>query len=101
MLTAFAILSVLGIVLDSAGGAPEQKERSPSTAAKDHAAPSDATPADAATSSLPPPDLPAVRVAITLARKGESDVVEGIGDPVARKVVEWVIERSRCRGIEV
>jgi hypothetical protein len=38
MLTAFAILSVLGIVSDSAGGAPEQKERSPSTAAKDHAA---------------------------------------------------------------
>jgi hypothetical protein len=29
MLTAFAILSVLGVVLDSAGGAPEQKGRHP------------------------------------------------------------------------
>jgi soluble lytic murein transglycosylase len=94
MLTAFAMLSVLGIVSDSAGGAPEQKERSPSTAAKDHAAPSDATPADAAASSLPSPDLAAVKVAIALARKGQSDVGEGIGDPVARKVVEWVILRE-------
>ena len=32
-------ISGLAIVLDSAGGAPEQKARSPSTAAKDHAAP--------------------------------------------------------------
>ena len=98
MLTAFAIVSVLGIVLDSAGGAPNQKEKSPSTAAKDKAAPSDATPPDAATSSLPSPELAAVKVAITLARRGElvqaSDVEEGIGDPVARQVVEWAILRS-------
>src|SRR4030081_1264064 len=71
MLTAFAIVSVLGIVLDSAGGAPNQKEKSPSTAAKDKAAPSDATPPDAATSSLPSPELAAVKVAIALARRGE------------------------------
>ena len=69
------------------------KREPPSTAAKDHAAPSDATPADAAASSLPSPDLAAVKVAIALARKGESDVGEGIGD-VARKVVEWVILRE-------
>ena len=98
MLTAFAIVSVLGIVLDSAGGAPNQKEKSPSTAAKDKAAPSDATPPDAATSSLPSPELAAVKVAIALARRGElvqaSDVEEGIGDPVARQVVEWAILRS-------
>jgi soluble lytic murein transglycosylase len=94
ILTAFAIVSVLGIVLDSAGGAPDQTESSPSSAAKDHAAPSDATPADAAASPLPSPDLAAVKVAIALARKGESDIGEGIGDPVARKVVEWVILRE-------
>jgi soluble lytic murein transglycosylase len=98
MLTAFAIVSVLGTVLDSAGGAPNQKEKSPSTAAKDKAAPSDATPPDAATSSLPSPELAAVKVAIALARRGElvqaSDVEEGIGDPVARQVVEWAILRS-------
>jgi soluble lytic murein transglycosylase len=98
MLTALAIVSVLGIVLDSAGGAPDQKERSPSTATKNKAATSDATPADAATSPLPSPDFAAVKVAIALARKGElaqtSDVAEGIGDPVARKVVDWAILRS-------
>ena len=96
-LTAFAIVSVLGIVLDSARGivldsargAPDQTESSPRTAAKDHAAPSHATPADAAASPLPSPDLAAVKAAIALARKGESDVGEGIGDPVARKVVEF------------
>ena len=44
------------------------------------------------------PNLVAVKVAIALARKGEppqtSDVKEGIGDPVARKVVEWAILRD-------
>jgi soluble lytic murein transglycosylase len=53
---------------------------------------------DAATSSLPSPELAAVKVAIALARRGElvqaSDVEEGIGDPVARQVVEWAILRS-------
>jgi soluble lytic murein transglycosylase len=104
MLTALAIVSVLGIVLDSAGGAPDQKERSPSSATKDKAATSDATPADAATSSLPSPDLAAVKVAIALARRGElaqaSDVAEGIGDPVARKMVEWAILRSDKNEVE-
>jgi soluble lytic murein transglycosylase len=104
MLAAFAIVSVLGIVLDSAGGAPDQTESSPSTAAKDYAAPSGATLAGAATSSLPLPDLAAVKVAIALARNGEpaqaSDVEEGIGDPVARKVVEWVILRGDKNAID-
>jgi soluble lytic murein transglycosylase len=128
MLTAFAIVSVLGTVFqaDSAGSAPDQKEKSPSTATKDEAAasklktlaakaddsatkattsemiprprPLDGTPTVAATSSLPSPDLAAVKEAIRLARKGEpaqaSDVEESIGDPVARKVVEWAILRS-------
>jgi soluble lytic murein transglycosylase len=72
---AFAIVSVLGIVLqvDAAGG-PDQK--------------ADAMPADPAT-------LATIKGAIALARKGEpaqaSDVKESISDPVARKVVEWAI----------
>src|SRR3989440_12601115 len=73
---AFAIVSVLGIVLqvDAAGGGPDQK--------------ADATPADPAT-------LATIKGAIALARKGEpaqaSDVKESISDPVGRKVVEWAI----------
>jgi peptidoglycan lytic transglycosylase len=84
VLTAFAIVSVLGLQVDTAGGGPDQK--------------ADVTPADAATSSLPLSDLAAIKVAIALARKGEpaqaSDVEESIGDPVARKVTEWAILRS-------
>ena len=73
---AFAIVSVLGIVLqvDAAGGGPDQK--------------ADAMPADPAT-------LATIKGAIALARKGEpaqaSDVKESISDPVGRKVVEWAI----------
>jgi peptidoglycan lytic transglycosylase len=83
---AFAIVGVLCIVLqiDTACSGPDQK--------------ADATPADAATSSLPSPDLAAIKVTIALARKGEvaqaSAVKESIGDLVARKVAEWVILRS-------
>jgi soluble lytic murein transglycosylase len=86
VLIAFAIVIVLAAVLpvDPAGGGPDQK--------------ADVMPADAATSSLPSPDLVAIKAAIALARKGEpaqaSDVKESIGDPVARKVVEWAILRS-------
>src|SRR5438067_2788686 len=85
VLTAFAIVSVLGIVLqvDTVGG-DDQK--------------ADAVPADAATLSLPSPDLAAVKAAIALARMGDlpqaSEVEESIGDPVARKVAEWAILRS-------
>src|SRR5215831_4928405 len=76
VLLAFAIVSVLGIVLqvDAAGGGPDQK--------------ADAMPADPAT-------LATIKGAIALARKSEpaqaSDVKESISDPVARKVVEWAI----------
>jgi soluble lytic murein transglycosylase len=76
MLKAFAIVSVLGIVLqvDAAGGGADQK--------------ADGMPADPAT-------LVTIKGAIALARKGEavqaSDVKESISDPVARKVVEWAI----------
>src|SRR5262249_2989531 len=75
-LLAFAIVSVLGIVLqvDAAGGGPDQK--------------ADAMPADPAT-------LATIKGAVALARKSEpaqaSDVKESISDPVARKVVEWAI----------
>ena len=87
VLTAFAIVSVLGIVfqVDTAGGGDDQK--------------ADTVPADAATSSLPSPDLAAVKAAIALARKGElaqaSDVKESMSDPIARNVVEWAILRSK------
>jgi hypothetical protein len=84
VLTAFAIVSVLGLQVSTAGGGPDQK--------------AEAAPADAATSPLPSSDLAAIRVAIALAHKGEaaqaSDVKESIADLVARKVAEWAILRS-------
>ena len=92
VLTAFAIVSVLGIVfqVDTAGGGDDQK--------------ADTVPADAATSSLPSPDLAAVKAAIALARKGElaqaSDVKESMSDPIARNVVEWAILRSDNKEVD-
>jgi soluble lytic murein transglycosylase len=80
VLMTFAVVSALGIVLqvDAAGVGPDQK--------------ADALPSDPAT-------LATIKTAIALARKGElaqaSDVEESIGDPVARKVVEWAILRSK------
>src|SRR5262245_32132708 len=104
MLAAFAIVSVLSTILDSAGGAPNQNEKVPSIAAKDEADSSDATPVDAAAPSLSPSDLAAIKAAIALARKGEpaqaSDVEESIGDPVARKVAEWAILRSDTNKVD-
>src|SRR6266478_731900 len=85
VLMAFAIVSVLGIVLqvDAAGGGPDQK--------------ADAMPADPAT-------LATIKGAIALARKGElaqaSDVKESMGDPVARNVVEWAILRSNNNDVD-
>ena len=84
---AFAIVSVLAIALrvDSARGGDDQI--------------ADAVATETAGLSFPSPDLAAVKAAIALARKGEpaqaSDVEESIGDPVARKVVEWAILRSK------
>ena len=84
VLTAFAIASILGLQVDTAGGGPDQK--------------AEAAPADAAISSLPSSDLAAIKVAIALARKGEavqaSDVQASIADHVARKVAEWALLRS-------
>src|SRR5262245_52035585 len=104
MLAAFAIVSVLSTILDSAGGAPNQNEKVPSIAAKDEADSSDATPADAAAPSLSTSDLAAIKAVIALARKGEpaqaSDVEESIGDPVARKVAEWAILRSDTNKVD-
>jgi len=83
---ALTIASVLGTVLQvgTAGGGPEK---------------ADAIPADAAS-----PDLAVVKAAIALARKGDlaqaSDVEEGIGDPVARKVAEWAILRSDNKEVD-
>ena len=81
----FAVVSALGIVLqvDAAGVGPDQKAYP--------------VPADVASSSLPSPDLAAVKAAIALARKGDlaqaSDVEESIGDPVSRNELgdhaEW------------
>jgi hypothetical protein len=92
VLTAFVIVSVLGIVLQvgTAGGGDDQK--------------ADAVPVDAASASLPSGDLAAVKTAIALARTGDlaraSDVEESIGDPVARKVAEWAILRSDNKEID-
>jgi peptidoglycan lytic transglycosylase len=77
---ALTIASVLGTVLQvgTAGGGPDQK--------------ADALPSDPAT-------LATIKTAIALARKGElaqaTDVKESMSDPIARKVVEWAILRSK------
>ena len=91
VLTAFAIVS-LGMVLQVAiaDGGDDQKAV--------------VVPADVAASSLPSPDLVAVKTAIALARKGDlaqaSDVEESIGDPVARKVAEWAMLRSGNKEVD-
>jgi soluble lytic murein transglycosylase len=108
MLTAFVIVSVLGVALHSASAASaaDRNEKSPNAAPEDESAtgtisrprPSNATATIAATTSLPSSDLAAVKEAIALARKGEppqtNDVQKRIGDRVARKVAEWAILRS-------
>ena len=87
VLTAFAIVSVLGTVLQfgTADGGPDQK--------------AEAIPVDPA--SL---DLAAVKAAIVLARKGDlaqaSDAEASIGDPLARKVAEWAILRSDNKEVD-
>jgi soluble lytic murein transglycosylase len=60
--------------------------------------PPEAPLAVAATASTPSPDIAAVKEAIAQARKGEPsrarELQSTIGDPVARKLVEWAILRS-------
>ena len=54
--------------------------------------------AEATTATTPPGDVDAVKQAIGLVRAGKTDaataVERGITDPLARKLVEWVILRS-------
>jgi soluble lytic murein transglycosylase len=109
ILTTFAIVSVLGIALhsDSAGSAADRTEKSPNSAAEDESATGTISrpgPSNATTTSLPSPDLAAVKEAIALARKGNppqtSDVQKRIGDRVARKVAEWAILRSASNEID-
>src|SRR5262249_32029772 len=91
VLTALAIVSVLGLQVSTAGGGPDQK--------------AEAVPADAATSPLPSSDLAAIRVAIALARNGEaaqaSDVQESLADPVARKAAEWAHPRRDTNVVDL
>ena len=60
--------------------------------------------ATAATVSTPPADIDAVKQAIGLVRAGKiadaGAVQGGISDPLARKLVEWVILRSDDNGAE-
>ena len=73
------------------------KAKAAATKAKTPAA---KTPAAAATTAPPPPSAEAVAVkeAIGAARKGKTsqaeDLQKSIGDPVARKLIEWAILRS-------
>lgn len=52
----------------------------------------------AAASTTSPADLAAVKQAIDLVRKGKNsaatDVIRSVGDPVARKVIEWAVLRA-------
>ncbi len=127
-LTALALAGVLGVGLqaDSAGGAPQEKDKATSTAAKDKAAATKAatkakapaakakatarskTPAAplavAATSATPSPEIAAVKEAISLARKGKAsqanDAQKTVGDPVARKLIEWAILRGADNNVD-
>src|SRR5215831_10937856 len=82
---AFAIVSVLGIVLqvDAAGGGPDQK--------------ADGLPSDPAT-------LATIKLAIALTRKGDlaqaSELKESIADAAASTVVEWAILRSNNNEVD-
>ncbi len=60
--------------------------------------------AEATTASTPPADVDAVKQAIGLVRSGKIDaatsVERGISDPLARKLVEWVILRNDDNGVD-
>src|SRR5712671_1291422 len=60
--------------------------------------------ATAATASTPPADVDAIKQAISLVRAGKiadaSAAQRGISDPLARKLVEWVILRSDDNGAD-
>jgi soluble lytic murein transglycosylase len=126
LLTALAVVSVLGIALQAypAGSAPKEKDKAATIATKEKpaatkakappakakASPSAKAPAAAAplavapTSSTPPPEVAAVKEAISLARRGKApqayDVQKTIDDPVARKLVEWAILRGEDNNVD-
>jgi len=121
LLTALAVVGALGVGLqaDSAGSAPNEKEKAASTAAKDKAAAKTKAPASkakaadkapaaplavASTTSTPSPEVAAVKEAISLARKGKAsqatDVQKTISDPVARKLVEWATLRGEDNSVD-
>src|SRR5262249_22125344 len=99
---------VIALAADSANGVPLPKPRpadAPAKAAKSNAA---APPPQAANRPGPvapaagepasPADLAALKDAITAARRGRAaqagELQQTIGDPAARKLVEWAILRS-------
>lgn len=104
-----AVTMLIALAADSAGAAPLPKPRPTSTPTKAGAKAGVTAPApnaasqptrSAPTTSEPisAADLAALKEAITAARRGRttqaSDLQKTIGDPVARKLVEWAILRS-------
>jgi soluble lytic murein transglycosylase len=100
---------VVAVAAESAGGVPLPKPRPTSAPAKvganattatstPQAASRPARSALASSDAASPADLAALKDAITAARRGRaaqaSDLHQTIGDPVARKLVEWAILRS-------
>ena len=105
-------LAVAGILIaalaaDSVGALPLPKPRPASAGAEVKTGPAPGAPRPAtgsarfvlaATDSTSSADLAAVKEAIAAARKGNTsyagDLQKTIGDPLARKLVEWAILRS-------
>jgi soluble lytic murein transglycosylase len=98
---------LIALQADAAVGVPLPKPRPSGAAAKANAKPSTATPAPAPRASrfalaagepVSAADIAALDEAVAAARRGKSaqaaDLAKNIGDPVARKVVEWTILRS-------
>lgn len=97
------------LAADSSGAVPLPKPRPTSTPAKagakagataaaPHAASQPARSAPATSEPISAADLAALKEAVTAARRGRTteagDLQKTIGDPVARKLVEWAILRS-------
>jgi soluble lytic murein transglycosylase len=78
--------------------APATTAKSKTSASKTPAAPLALAATSSMPSSIPSADVAAVKEAISAARNGKTsqaeDLQKTIGDPVARKVVEWAILRS-------
>jgi soluble lytic murein transglycosylase len=109
ILTGLAVAGILVATLatDSVGALPLPKPRPASAGAEVKTGPAPGAPRPAtgsarfvlaATDSTSSADLAAVKEAIAAARKGNTsyagDLQKTIGDPLARKLVEWAILRS-------